>query len=477
MVMKLAQGVYDHSPIWIQNLLLSGYGWKLRKARYGGAYTDYLAHLQRMESASRDELRELQAQELRRLLNHAARHVPWYRTAFADYGSRLSQIDPDNLGRSLPTLSKDELRAHSAALVADNVDTDDLHVINTSGTTGTPLTIRATNDALRKNYAFFERFLHAAGVSSRDRSATFAGRMLIPQTQKGPPYWRLNRAMNTLLCSSYHISDATAASYLEQLARFRPTFIDAYPSAVFTLAQCLADRGGNHQLRPNAIVTSSETLLDHQRTLIERTFGCRVFDQYGSAEMAACITQCEHGSYHVNPEYGIVEIIREDGQPAAPGETGELVCTGFLNHAMPMIRYRIGDSAVATDRTCECGRNWPVIDRLLGRVDDVIVTTDGRRVGRLDPLFKGLTGIKETQIVQLGYDRMVVNIVPDRGYTAEIAESLIASLKLRVGQDMQVELCLMDQIPRTSSGKFRAVVSKIKPTGPDENTVRHAASG
>lgn len=464
---KLAQAAYDRSPVWMQNLLLSAYGFSLFRARYGGTYRHHLARLQRTERYSRAELMELQALELRRLLTHAARHVPWYGRLFAEHGLSPDRIDPDNLGRTLPVLEKDTVRTRAELLIADDVAAGSLHTINTSGTTGSPLIIRATTDALRQNYAFFERFLRTAGVRSRDPSVTFAGRMLLPASRTAPPYWRSNWAMNTLLCSSYHISDSTAEAYIRRIARFRPRFIDAYPSAVYTLAQYLAERPKLPRIRPKAIVTSSETLLEHQRMLIEQVFGCPVYDQYGSAELAACITQCEHGSYHVNPEYGIVEILRENGQPAAPGEAGELICTGFLNYAMPMIRYRIGDSAVASDRNCACGRAWPVVESLLGRVDDVIVTPDGRRIGRLDPLFKGLTGIKEAQIVQVAPTRLEVNIVRDSAYDPSVGVRLVEALTLRVGRDMQIELCFLGRIPRTASGKFRSVVSRLP--RPDQN--------
>lgn len=457
---RLAQTFYNASPIWLQELLLSAYGLQLYKLRYGGSFQQQLDLLERIRGYSLAELQALQVRELQRLLTHAQRNVPWYRQRFAEHGLRPEQIDLDNLHR-LPVLSKEEAKAHGPLLVAENFPRRALHTLNTSGTTGSPLIVQASSAALQKNYAFFERFLRSAGVSSKQRSATFAGRLLLPPQQIGPPYWRRNLAMNTLLCSSYHISPATAADYLRRIARFKPLYIDAYPSAIHQLAQFVLDKGEDYSIRLKAVITSSETLLEHQREAIEEAFGCRVFDQYGSAEMAACITQCEQGSYHVNPDYGIVEIIKDDGTPAAPGEVGELICTGFINEAMPMIRYRIGDSAVATDTPCACGLAWPVVGSLLGRLDDIIVTTDGRQIGRLDPLFKGLRGIKEAQIVQVELDRIVVNLVRADDYAPSVGAELIQALQRRVGSDMHVDLEFLSHIPRTSSGKFRAVVSQL----------------
>lgn len=459
---KLAQAAYNASPIWLQELLLSAYGFRLYKLRYGGLFQQQLDQLEQARAYSAAELQELQARELRRLLLHAGQHVPWYRRLFAQSGLRPEQIEPDSL-HLLPVLGKDEAKAHWRALLANNVPPRTLHTLNTSGTTGSPLIVKASSAALQKNYAFFERFLRSAGVTSRDRCITFAGRLLLPPHQLAPPYWRRNLAMNTLLCSSYHISMDTAGDYLRGIARYQPDYIDAYPSAIYPLARYILESGQDLSLQLKAVITSSETLLDHQRETIEKAFQCRVYDQYGSAEMAACITQCELGSYHINPDYGIVEIIREDGRPAAPGEAGDLVCTGFVNDAMPMIRYRIGDSAVAADGPCRCGLAWPVIGSLLGRLDDIIVTPDGRQIGRLDPLFKGLDGIKEAQIVQVALDRLIVNLVPANDYSPDTGVKLRAALQRRVGDGMQVELKLLSHIPRTAAGKFRAVVSEVSP--------------
>lgn len=473
---KLPQTLYNASPIWLQNLLLSAYGLNLYRLRYGGIFEQQLEQLEQAQAYTLAELHELQNRKLQRLLMHAASNVPWYRQQFAEHGLRPEQIDLHQL-HQLPVLRKEQVKAHGAQLIAENLAPRSLHTLNTSGTTGSPLVVKASSHALQRNYAFFERFLRSAGVNSRARSVTFAGRLLLPPQQHGPPYWRQNWPMNTLHCSSYHISPETAGEYVRRIARFQPEFIDAYPSAIYSLSRYILDTGNTPGIQLKAVITSSETLLEHQRNCIESAFGCRVFDQYGSAEMAACITQCEHGSYHVNSDYGIVEIIKDDGSPAAPGESGDLICTGFINDAMPMIRYRIGDSAIATDQPCPCGLAWPVIGSLLGRLDDLVVTTDGRQVGRLDPLFKGLSGIKEAQIVQVALDKVIVNLVKAADYQSSTSASLVEALQRRLGSDMQVELNFISHIPRTASGKFRAVISELSlPQARTEGVNKHTVA-
>ena len=293
------------------------------------------------------------------------------------------------------------------------------------------------------------------------RSATFAGRMFIPESQEKGPYWRYNFINRNVLLSSYHLSPKTIPLYVKQLEQYAPAFIDSYPSALFSIAQHVRETGQPCAAGPSAIITSSETLLDYQREAIEETFGCQIFDQYGSAEMVVFASQCERGSLHVHSEYGHVELLDQGGHAVELGEPGEVICTGFLNEAMPLIRYQIGDSAVLGTEPCLCGRHFPVFKTVLGRLDDTIVTIDGRSIGRLDPIFKGARGIKETQIIQVSPERLVVKMVRGEQFVPTSAQSVVQELQRRIGEEMQIDLEFVDRIERSSSGKFRTVVSHI----------------
>jgi phenylacetate-CoA ligase len=310
---------------------------------------------------------------------------------------------------------------------------------------------------LQWNYAFFARFLTWAGVPRGARVATFAGRTVVRPDQSEPPYWRLNLAGRALLLSSYHLAPTTIDDYVERLRAFQPEVIDAYPSSIEPIARRLRELG-TPTIRPRAVVTSSETLFPAVRETIEKAFGCQVFDYYGAAEMAALVTQCERGTYHVNPEFGIVEILR-DGEPARPGDEGEIVATGFINPLMPLIRYRTGDLAVAGDGGCACGRSFPTLGRIVGRLDDIIVTPGGRRVGRLDPIFKAVTSLAETRIVQDADDHVTVEVVLGDVLPELERVTLLRELANRLGPAMRIDLVAVPHIPRSASGKLRTVVN------------------
>ncbi len=457
-----ADRVYESSPVFLQNLLISAYGLYTYKRRYGGKHSEYLQSLRESQWYPKNRIDELQFMNLSGVIRNAFETVPFYREIYGKHGVGPSSLRNFDDLRKLPIITKDDLRANPKLFVSDVPGSGHLIEIHTSGTTGSPLTMYLRSEALEKNYAFFARSLEWAGVAPGQNSATFAGRVIMSAKQEEPPFWRKNWIVRNTLFSSYHISEENLPLYVDELEKIQPIFIDSYPSAIFSIGKFLLDRSIESGIAPKSIITSSETLLDNQREVIEKAFHSRVFDQYGSAEMVGFINQCENGSYHINPEYGIVEIIKTDGEPAKDGELGELVCTGFVNSAMPLIRYKTGDSAIACESMCSCGRAYPVVKSILGRTDDVIVTRDGRFIGRLDPVFKGLSsGIKEAQIIQEDYDCIVVKVVANENFCANDENLLAEELKRRIGPTISVSIIRVNEIPRSRAGKFRSVLSRV----------------
>jgi phenylacetate-CoA ligase len=170
--------------------------------------------------------------------------------------------------------------------------------------------------------------------------------------------------------------------------------------------------------------------------------------------------------FHVLADACVVEVLRPNGTPAGPGEEGELVCTGLLDGTMPLIRYRIGDRAVQAEGTCRCGRTGPLLNAITGRVEDVVLTPDGRSVGRLDHVFKDTVGVREAQIVQATPNLLLVRVVP-RGAFGPVDESQIRrELNFRTGGTMKIEIIRVDGLQRTASGKLPFVISALRSSSP-----------
>jgi phenylacetate-CoA ligase len=261
--------------------------------------------------------------------------------------------------------------------------------------------------------------------------------------------------------------------YLRALRDYRVAYLWGYSSSLYELARAVLARGEPVPAL-QAAITNAEPLFAHQRRAIEAAFRCQVRETYGMAEIVANASECHGGALHLWPEVGWIEVATPDAVFRAG--RGELVCTGLLNTDMPLVRYRTGDSASVGARelesVCACGRRLPTIDAIEGRVDDTLVTRDGRRVGRLDPVFKSHMPIVEAQIVQETLDRVVVHYVPAPDFTSECGEQVIDEIRARLGP-IDVVLQPMPQIPRGTNGKFRAVINRVRAAAGSETVGRH----
>ncbi len=454
------ENIYSKSPIFFQNIMASLYGYKLYRERYIENYDKYFEQLLKSQWHNKDEIEQVVGRSFTSIFHHAIKNVPFYQELV-----QTGKIKPNEIKgvldiERLPIISKEQIRENPEYFLANGFKKKDLIIINTSGTTGKTLKIFVDKDSRRYAYAFYSRLKTWAGIDSKLKNVTFAGRTIVPSDADKPPFWRRNLAWNNHLFSSYHLSPKNMKYYVDELKKIQPHFIDSYPSSIYTVAKYMKENNITG-INPKAIITSSETLFDYQRETIEDVFNCPVFDQYGCAEQVVFISQCEKGTYHIHPEFGIVEFLKEDGSMAKPGEPARLICTGFTNRAMPLIRYDIGDAGVLSDKKCSCGRSFPVIEHIVGRTDDILITSDGRQVGRLDPVFKGLKSIKEAQIVQEDYHKIILRIVPGKDYQDNDGQVVVSELKKRLGNKVDIKVKIESQIERTSAGKFRAVISKV----------------
>jgi phenylacetate-CoA ligase len=286
------------------------------------------------------------------------------------------------------------------------------------------------------------------------------GQLVTPVEKKDPPFWVWNAALNQLYMSSYHLAPESVSHFLRALERYRIRYLFGYTSSLHALTQVPAA----HELARLGLavaITNAEPVLPHQRDAISQAFRCPVRETYGMAEIVAAAGECEAGQLHLWPEVGWLEVM-EGGRHAPRGKPGEFICTGLLNDAMPLIRYRVGDrgALLGEEYPCRCGRTLPVLAYVEGRMDDVLYTPDGRPVGRLDPVFKARLAIREAQVIQETLDVVRVRYVPAEGFGNADARSIIAGLRARIGS-VDVIMEEVEAIPRTAGGKFRAVISKL----------------
>lgn len=321
--------------------------------------------------------------------------------------------------------------------------------IRTSGTSGSPLTMVQSLGAVIREEAFIQRQLGWIGWRPGRRRAWIRGDLV------GDQLWRRDRIGNLLVMSSYHLSNATIGAYVAALERFDPVVIQAYPSSIGAIANWLNAAGRRYAGRAlRGVMTSSETLAPGVRAAIVRGFGVAVFDWYGQAERVAAIGTCEQGRYHVLTDYGGVELL------ALADGSSELVGTTLNNAAMPLARYRTGDTVlVGNPAPCPCGRVFPTVEAVIGRQERGVTLPDGRLVTRLDRVFQGLDGrLLEGQVHYHGQGRFTLRVVASAAFGSRDETALREQFLLRV-PGVQVAVERVAAIERGPNGKFAFITT------------------
>lgn len=445
--------IYLRSPVWLQNGLLSARACVRGALREGNAFRRELKDVMNSQWLDAKALQRLQLERLQRTVSHAAAHVPYYRESFAAAGfSPNDLVTLDDVWR-IPILSKREVFDAGDRLLADNVFGPRIRN-STGGTTGMSMGVVRDLHSITREQAFIWRQLAWIGVKPGERRAWIRNDRIVPSTTTKPPFWRFSRPDNMLMMSSYHLSEHSVESYIEALEAFDPVVGMAYPSPLLLMARYMIGAGRPYRGKSlRGFFTSSETVTDEHRRLVENAFGCRIFDQYGSTERVTFIGTCERGNYHVNSDYAFTELVpQEDG-------TCEVVGTSFDNRVMPWIRYRLGDSVVPADPgyVCPCGRAFPVVEKIVGRICDYLLTPDGRHVFMISNVLDHIPNMLEAQIRQESALDVRILVVPLPGTKFDVADA-ITKARSQLGDGMRIRVEQVARVPRTANGKLRVVV-------------------
>jgi len=451
---------YKALPVLLQNAIVTFKGivfYYIRRSSYFYKLRDILI---RNESLSATEIEQMQLTRLKQHLIYCDKHVPYYHKLFKEYGLNPQTVSSIKDIDCLPIITKDIVRNNYDTLRAQHTGKWFKTSGFTSGTTSIPLYLDMDRDLIASEHAFAWRQYRWAGIPERRRMAIIREEIIVPAHQKKPPYWRYDAFTQNLYLSAFHMSASTIQDYSTKLFRFNPHVLFTYPSNAYSLALHAKNAGISLKFPAlKAIITSSEVLYSFQKSLIEEIFGVKVFDWYGSFERVIFIGTCEQGSLHIFPDYGITELI------PVPGETNlfELVGTGFINKAMPLIRYKSNDMVSLSNTPCSCGRNFPVVKSIVGRSSDAIITKDGRTVSDISSiLFKNVEHVTSCQIIQETIGSIIILLVTGAAYSKNNEAQFLANLHNMLGDTVEIELKYVDRIPTSKNGKYCMIISKVK---------------
>jgi phenylacetate-CoA ligase len=462
---RLNRFIYDHSPLFVQNLMTSIYGWQKNHYRYGSPLAEqWLKFYLETAKWPEERLREYQIEQLRRTVAYAYQHVPFYRKRFDCCGLKPEDIKTVQDFGWLPYLTKQEVRQAGTDLISDEYDIKELFAHPTSGSTGMPMMLYCSRDAVIRNYAFCWAQCRPGLSRNKDSHANFTGLEIVKPDRKKPPYWRMNYASRQRLYSIFHMSDETIPYYLEDLAKFRPVWFYGYPSAIYTLADFILRTGYDYPYPLKAVITSAEQCLPEYREAIEKAFKARLWDQYGLGEMTGLALQCECGKLHEKIDYSLMEFI-----PTEEEQDGlmvyELICTSFINDAWPLIRYRVGDLAlVDPDARCPFGKPGRIIEQIYGRTAQFLIAGDGSRISNVSVIVKKCRNIRALQAVQKKIGQVTLRVVRQPEYNIETDEPfMISQFRRKLGDESRIKIDVeyTDKIELTKAGKFLSIVSKL----------------
>jgi len=415
----------------------------------------------------RERLEALQLQRLRTLLTDIGQHVPYYRELFARL--RFDPAAVKSLGdlQALPLLTKADIRAHTEGFKHDQAH--GLARFNTGGSSGEPLVFYIGKERVSHDVAAKWRATRWWGVDIGDPEIVVWGSPIELGAQDRVRALR-DKLLRTTLLPAFEMSENKLDGFVAAIRAQRPKMLFGYPSALSHIARHAQARGQRmDDLGIEVAFVTSERLYDEQRETIGRVFGCRVANGYGGRDAGFIAHECPRGGMHLTAEDVIVELLDSQGQPVPDGEAGEIVITHLATRDFPFVRYRTGDVAVMGAAPCACRRGLPTLREIQGRSTDFVVAADGTVMHGLALIYilRDLPGVQGFKIVQHTLDRTEVQIVAGPGFDrAGRTPEIVAGFRRRLGQAVSIDLRFVDAIPAEKSGKFRYVVSKVRPEVP-----------
>jgi phenylacetate-CoA ligase len=418
--------------------------------------------LEQQQWWSRERLDRLQWERLGNLLKYAGRHSGFYRSRFQHLGIEPGQIRTPADFQRIPVTTKQDLRNNLDSFISDQFDRSQLVIAKTGGSTGVSLNLFFDEACQERRNAAQLMADRWAGWDLGLKKAAIWGNPPVPVSFKQKlRHYLLDR---TIYLDTMDLNDQSMGAFVDQWRQEKPGAVFGHAHSIFIFASYLRDNKVT-DLRPQGIVATSMMLLDHERAIIEEVFGCAVTNRYGCEEVGLIACECEqHKGMHLNLPHVYVEFLDEQNNPVPPGEPGKIVVTDLNNFAMPLIRYRVEDVGVYTERECACGRGFPLLERLEGRVADFLKLPGGGRVAGISLVERTLTkvpGVEQMQLVQDSLNHVTINRVKGGEFSDQTDDKLLEAMREVFDERVSLTVNDVPTIPQEASGKYRFSICKV----------------
>jgi len=424
----------------------------------------YYQQLQKHQWATREENANIQRKKLYAFILYASQNIPYYQRVIKEHQISFSEDTVFEDIKKFPLLTKDIIRKNFDKLYKFR---DKTYYKNTSGgSTGEPVILYQDADYFAWNTATKLLFDEWAGRKIGERMATVFSTLqdLSKSGQKFKSYLRQQLSGITIL-NSRRVTERDKYKYTKQINRIKPSIILVYDHGLIRFIQ------KNHLpvYSPRAVMTTGGVLCPEMRARIKEVFRAPVFNRYGSREVGDIACNCKKSlGLHLIPDIHYLEILDNNGKEVKPGEAGNIVITLLTNYTMPLIRYKIGDIGILSEKSCSCERELPLLEKVVGRICSQFINKFGDSIntGMFYSLFYFKENIRQFQVVQETTDLILINLVLiDKNKLKDINkyfEENNQKIQKIMGHKISVKYNMVDEIEPSPSGKYMHIFTKVE---------------
>ena len=436
---KLIKKTYMNSPFWLKKIFANVEGIRRNYYRRSGSYIRYYNTIQIERIFEEYNLKD-QLEKFNNLLRYVKDKIPFYKEYLHfDYLNSINDIE------KIPLTNKNMMKDNIEKFI-NNSQKNKLWKGKTSGSTGNPFSYYRDRRSMQYEYALYDKLYDYVTGDKKYNKIRISGVNIVKAECKKPPFWYFIRVYNQLQCSAYHIDSETYKFYIDAFDKYNVKLGTGYAKTWLILAQYMNDSNYKYN-KLKGIVTDSEGLSDEEKLEVENAFNCPVYQTYGLSEVGLLAVQCKYGHYHIFSDRCYVEIVDAEDNVLKNGEEGEIVVTDLFSFDAPFVRYRTGDMGILRQGECKCGWKSPYIAKLCGRIDDYIVTKDGRKVTRLSHIAKPAKGIMGMQLIQSKPGKLVINVLPGKDFDLNSMNDVIDLAKDYLG-DMDITWRKVDSLEK-----------------------------
>ncbi len=415
------------------------------------SFIEGLKHWRSFQYLSEEQLADKQRISLDQLLKHATANINYYK------GLNVPRdTDPYKWLKQFPILTKQKIKDNLNDLMLTNGDTKDLVKESSSGSSGIQGTIYMSKKENAYSQATLILLWEWAGYRLGDTILQLG--MTIQRS-------RVKKIKDIILRTEYQQAfNIDREVVLNAFKGKRHDFFGGYASGLYEYAN-FAKEAGITNVKFKSVISWGDKMFPHYRKTIEEVFHTKVFETYGCTEGIVISGACEYGNQHILSPHVYLELLDANGNEVAPGEQGFVVVTRLDAYTMPLIRYYLGDIAIRkkTGDACQCNRKLPMLEKIIGRDTDIVVTPSGKKliVHFFTGIFEHVPEIKQFRVIQHSIENIEIEVIPSKEFHTDVLEKVKNKIYELATEIFPMKFTLVEKIPPTASGKPQIIMSKL----------------